>query len=148
MKYPRTDFKLSIDDSQTKFFINQEKGVVTCVIEAYLITPEIVRGPIAIYSEYFKARGVAKCHNDDIFDVERGKRIALAKAENAVYTKAIKFLNDQMFITNKYLDKIKTFINKGMKQCFHNNDYIESIHNTKHPLYKKNLNKLKIGHEE
>ena len=145
MNYSRDDFKLSFDKANTQFFVNEKKGIVTCVITADLDTPTRWESPVDISWRHFKGIGSAKCRPDDTFDVERGKRIALAKAENNIYNKAAQFLNEQLRHLFFFVEKITDFNAKRMQCCSHNNDYIKSIHDPAHPLYKKTVTKLKHG---
>lgn len=72
---------------ETKFNVNEEKNVVTCVIKAYL--NPVSRQDILFFDEkayeVFVVHGCAKCHPDDKFSLEIGKRIAESRAKKAVY---------------------------------------------------------------
>ena len=128
MNYSRDDFKLSFDKDQARFFVNKEKGVVACTVNAHLKSPFDFNSCVDIPWKNITGVGVAKCHGDDKFDPERGKRIALAKAENKAYLNAIKFLD-------KYND-----------HCLHNEDYIVSVSDKNHPRFKKRISKIKHGY--
>lgn len=145
--YNRNDFKLTFDKQNTQFFVNEKKGTVSCIITAYLVTPSSYDwdSPVSISSKVFKYTGVAKCHADDTFDVERGKRIAMAKAENKIYLKAVAYLEkeqEHIIFMNK---AITEFTEKAYHQCTHNVEYIESVSNPEHPKYKKTVTKVKSG---
>ena len=143
--YNRNNFKLSFEKNRTQFFVNEKKGTVSCVVSARLICPCSWDSPVMINGVEISCTGVAKCHADDTFDVERGKRIAMAKAENKVYLKAVAYLEEKqkhlVFMNNA----IETFSSKAYHQCSHNVDYMDSISNTEHPKYKKNITKVKSG---
>lgn len=143
--YIRNNFKLSFEKNRTQFFVNEKKGTVSCVVTAYLVCPYSWNSPVVINGVAIKGTGVAKCHADDTFDVERGKRIAMAKAENKAYLKAVSYLEEQrehlVFMNNA----IEAFLSKAYHQCNHNDDYMDSISNTEHPKYKKNITKVKNG---
>lgn len=143
--YKRNNFKLTFDKQHTHFFVNENKGTVSCVITAFLLTPYSWVSPVTIGSKDFKATGVAKCHTDDIFDIERGKRIALTKAENKIYKEAASYLKKEqehlIFIDNA----ITEFTQKAEYHCSHNEDYMESVSNPEHPRYKKDFTKIKSG---
>ena len=141
--YNRSDFKLRFEKNKTQFFVNKKKGTVSCVVTSYLLCPYSWNSPIMINGVSINGTGVAKCHADDTFDIERGKRIAMAKAENKAYLKAVSYLEEQqehlMFINNA----IEAFSNKAYHQCNHNDDYMDSVSNTEHPKYKKELKEIK-----
>lgn len=146
MNYNRDNFKLSINKDRTQFFVNEKKGIVSCVISAALVTPYNWDGPVCIPDKIIKTVGVAKCSSDDVFDAERGKRIALAKAENKAYLKAITYLNELFEHLIFFIDRINSFSDKGLSHCAHNVDYMESIHNPEHPMYKVTINPMKHGY--
>ena len=87
--------------------------------------------------------GIAKCSNGDVFDIERGKRIALAKAENKAYRKASRHLFElqkHLSFLNSCIDK---FLSKSFHQCSHNDDFIQIISDTNHPEYKEKISSMK-----
>lgn len=145
--YNRNDFKLSFFKEDTEFYVNEKKKTVACTIVGLLNTPCEFHFrddvPFVIESERFTATGVAKCSDDDVFDVERGKRIALAKAENKVYRKASCYL----FRLQKHLcflgSGIDKFLSKSFNQCSHNDEFIQIISDTNHPEYKENISPMK-----
>jgi hypothetical protein len=92
-----------------------------------------------------KGTGVATCKDGDVFDVERGKRIALAVAENDVYSQAKTYLSTVMKELQFFSRKISDFNAKSDRCREHNKDYITSIHDKNHPLYKTNVDKFKHG---
>ena len=94
---------------------------------------------------YFRGIGIAKCLEGDIFDEERGKRIALAKAENDAYDKASNYLCEYLDEMSKLTMLIFNFIEKAGRHEAHNLDYIESIHNPEHSMYKEIVTKIKSG---
>ena len=145
MGYNRTDFKLSFDHDRTKFFVNEEKGTVVCVVEGTLKTPVDWGKTIYIPNFYVTERGVAKCMDGDVFDVERGKRIALAKAENKAYIAALKHLDTYMDEMAFFVNAYEAFNDKAYHSCAHNEDYISSLSYEAHPNYKKELGPLKRG---
>ena len=145
MNYNRNNFKLRFEKERTQFFVNEKKGTVSCVVMAYLNTPYSWGSPVIIGGQTIKGTGVAKCHADDTFDIERGKRIAMAKAENKAYLKAVSYLEAQqehlMFMNKAIVD----FTEKAYHQCAHNVDYMDSVSNPEHPKYKKEITKVKRG---
>ena len=143
--YSRNDFKLSFIKDGIKFYVNEKKRIVTCIVTAIVETPHSWDSCVTIPSIEVNGVGVAKCHADDVFDVERGKRIAMAKAENKAYNAASNYLyeysNDVLFFSIKIAD----FFSKNIKCCSHNDEYIESVSNPEHPQYKKDLKKVMCG---
>ena len=140
VKYRVTD---SLNDTQ--FFVNEKKGTVVCVLEGYLNVPTTANDTLYLPERIFKGVGVAKCAQDDVFDVERGKRIALAKAENRVYISAVRYIEDTVAKISNIADAFVLFSSKAYHTCAHNEDYISSLSYEAHPHYKKDLKPLKRG---
>lgn len=143
--YRRSDFKLSFTKSDTCFFVNEKNKTIECKMYGILIPPltNSYRTPVDIFAEKVEGVGIAKCCDEDVFDVERGKRIAMARAENNAYKNALKHLmgiNEHLLL---HIKAIANFEKKAIYQCLHNTDYIESIDNPEHSRYKKDLRPLK-----
>ena len=145
MGFNRSDIKISFNNDGTRFYVNEEKGTVVCSVEAYLLVPTNWDSCVVIPGAHFTEKGIAKCAPGDTFDVERGKRIALARAENKAYLSGLKHLDAFMeqigFIVNAY----EEFNDKAYHACAHNEDYIDSLSYEAHPNYKKDLTQLKRG---
>ena len=145
MGFNRSDIKVSFNNEGTKFYVNEEKGTVVCSVEAYLLVPTNWDSCVVVPGARIIEKGIAKCAPGDTFDVERGKRIALARAENKVYLSSLKHLDRFMeqiaVIVNAYED----FNDKAYHACAHNEDYVESLSYEAHPKYKKDLTQLKRG---
>lgn len=145
MGYSRTDIKIKFDNDKTKFFVNEKKRTVACVVEGVLCTPYDWDKSIMIPDATFTERAVAKCAPEDTFDIERGKRIALARAENRVYMAALRHLDKFMEDVEFFLGAYQMFTEKAYHACAHNEDYIDSLSFEAHPYYKKDLTPMKKG---
>ena len=145
MGFNRSDIKVSFNNDKTRFYVNEEKGTVVCVVEAVVKTPINWESCVLVPNTFLTERGTAKCAPGDTFDVERGKRIALARAENNAYLAALKHIDKYMadiaFIVKAY----EEFNDKAYHACAHNEDYIDSLSYEAHPNYKKDLTQLKRG---
>ena len=143
--YTRKNFKLSFNKDKTTFLIDENKKTVDCRMECFIKCPHSEYGSVNLYYKPFVVISVAKCSGNDKFDIERGKRVALAKAENIACKRAIKLLNEDykhlVFIT----DAMRNFSEKAVAQIEHNEDYIDSVTNTQHPNYKSEISPVKSG---
>lgn len=144
-KVDNAKFNVTDQLNDTQFYVNEKKGTVVCVLEGYLNTPTGVGDILYLPDRIFKGVGVAKCAKDDVFDVERGKRIALAKAENKVYESAMNYISKTTNRLADILSAYSKFCDKGCYTCSHNEDYIDSLSYEAHPNYIKNLKPLKRG---
>lgn len=150
MKY-NGRFKVRFE-GEPVFHVNKENGTVVCILTGFVETPfYLTRGWLDdmsvphVESECVKGFGMAKCCKDDKFDENRGKRIALARAENSCYMKAVKHLNKQAYMLNSLMVGIEEFTDKAYGCCAHNDDYVDSLVNEKHPMYKKKVSSPKRG---
>ena len=139
MGFNRSDIKISFNNDGTRFYVNEEKGTVVCSVEAYLLVPTNWDSCVVIPGAHFTEKGIAKCAPGDTFDVERGKRIALARAENNAYIDAMNYLTDYYDKLSVMLQAITAFGDKAYRCCAHNEDYIDSLSFENHPNYRKEL---------
>lgn len=143
--YSRNEFKLCFDKNATKFIVNEKKGVVVCIIYSRIKCPYSSVSPVYIYEKEFKCIGVAKCSKEDTFNVNRGKRVALTKAENQAYIEAKTYLIEQLEHLSFNSLAISNFIEKSNKHCKHNNCYIEMITNPQHSQYREKISDINSG---
>ena len=143
--YTRTNFKLTFEKSHTCFYVNEKKKTVVCKMRGIMTPPhsDDYKAPIGLFSKEIEGVGIAKCCAEDMFDVERGKRIAMARAENNAYKNALRRLKEINNHLTLHIKAIVNFEKKAIRQCTHNVDYIESINNPEHPKYKKELREIK-----
>ena len=134
------------------FHVNKDNGTVVCRLKGCVETPfRSVMGWLDdtsvphVEMHFVNGFGIAKCHADDNFDENRGKRIALARAENSCYLQAVKYLNSQAYMLNSLMVGIEEFTDKAYGCCAHNDDYVDSLVNEKHPMYKKEVSTPKRG---
>lgn len=109
-----TDY-LSFESRGITYKVNEEKGIVTAIAE--FNTPLYLKDIVDGHS--FTTVGIARVNKDagDIFDVEKGKRLARAKAEKEAYVKfkliLLKYKEGLSQMSNaleKALDKMKAQI--------------------------------------
>lgn len=143
--YNRDYFKLSFDKEDTQFYVNEKKKSVTCKVTCVLHVPYSWESPVHIPWKCFNITATTKCCDSDVFDVERGKRIAMAKAENKAYSQAASYLFEQLKHLMFFQTSIYKFLEKTDHQCAHNEEYIDSVSNPKSPNYKENLTGVKSG---
>jgi hypothetical protein len=131
-------FKLSF--GEPKYFVNEEKGVVTCVMNYRLKYPNedwrlvnAIKYVADCYIEDkdnmlrypFTVDAQAKLDPKDKFDVEVGKKVARAKAESSAYRYVTKQI-EKVFakFINKYVDMRDEFFVKADSVIEHNNHYL------------------------
>lgn len=139
INFDRSDIKMSV--LNTDFYFNGEN--VTCEVTVTLKAPDLLmKFLVDDYDPFFdlgnysrwKVKGTAKCHPDDEFDIEKGKKIAQAKAEAKAY------LQLRTYVLNKWntlLDIIEAaaplkdkFVDKAEGCHTHNEEYISRISNS------------------
>ena len=95
--------KSRVEIYKTSFFVNEEKKIVTCIITAdfninklehppltYLTPKVFVENGIGNSSAIVEV-GIAKCNPLDVFDIDKGKRIAESRAKQQIFKKANRF---------------------------------------------------------
>ena len=145
MRYDRTDIKLSFDKNLIKFYVDYKNEIIICTVEATLFAPWSNESPVYFSNKSFIGKGIAKCHKDDIFDIERGKRIALAKAENDAYYKASTYVFKEIEKIYDYVKRMEIFLKKSDNCNEHNLSYIESVSDPQNSRYKKELKEMTCG---
>lgn len=139
------NFKVHVEPVQ--YVVNEDKKVVVCITEVYLDTPMIESNSYSasFYNEMYRERvvGIAKCSPNDTFDVEIGKQIAYARAENKAYDIARKYVEK----TKRDIDNIKflcdKFVDKASYCIEHNNEYIDALTNPENPAHQSLVEKRK-----
>lgn len=121
--------KLIVDE--TKFYINEEKRTVACKMSGYVNFPYHNDGCNPFYTFNHIVDTVvatAKCHPDDDFDIEKGKRIARARAESKLYSKICKGgMRETMRYVFEFEAAHRDFLDKAAGVIVNNGNYIDKI---------------------
>lgn len=135
-----TNIKISYKKEEIKFFVNKKKRSVTCVLYYNIISPVC-----ALNNRIFRASVKTTCHKSDTFDINRGKRIALSKAENKAYKDTLNQLDETLRVAFGLIDCIKNFTFKADLQTEHNNNYILGLSDPNNEKYKNKLIDISFG---
>lgn len=71
----------------------------------------------------YKVRGIAKCHPDDKFDVNKGKHIAESRAKSKLYQK---YASDLIKLRQNISEQITKYIHYKLFELEHINDLINN----------------------
>jgi hypothetical protein len=82
---------------------------------------------IPLYGDYAKIKAVVRCKGNDVFDVQKGKKIALAKAENKVETRVLAILNRISYFFVESALVMKQRMIDSANNIKHNIDYISKF---------------------
>lgn len=145
MKRKETNLKVSFNGIEPIFYVNKAKKTVACEISgyAYEIMNDTWFGELS--TPVYKVVGIAYCNDNDEFDEERGKRIALAKAENKLYAKCVDYYDKEINKYISYMEKMILFNKRAKKFCTHNEKYINKISEIDSSNYKKDIKPIKRG---
>lgn len=139
--------KIKIHFDEPEFFINEEKKTVTCKLCGQLDLPFELNYifnfmPDLIMDEWKNMTATAKCSPEDTFDIDKGKRIALAKAENKITYYFSDNVVDRIYstIVSELTTSCEDFRLRSYKFAEHNYAYIEDLSNDVFKV-KKPLNK-------
>ena len=129
--------KLSLREPE--FYINEKKRTVTCKLSGFLFGPcdyrDWMMPGINFPQKNYSVIATAHCNKNDVFDIERGKRIAMSKAENSIYSKAAIEVSNVCEKLDFLRDACNSFFKKSLKCQAHNIDYIDSLTMMAHPKY-------------
>ena len=117
---------------ETKFIINEEKNIVTCVITAHMV-PKSQQNKVNL--EYwdnqilgkFTVSGVSKCHPGDKFSEETGKRIAESRAKRKVFSEGRERAKRLFHYTDIFLSDIKKMIDEMENFRTKETEHIEKV---------------------
>ena len=124
---------IKIHFKQPEYIVDETNGVVICKLKFNTAAPLMVRCS-AISSSYEDPtlteqviKTVVFAKNGDKFDVNVGKKVALAKAENKAYS----YVENWMMLAHKEVVKtvraMKDFKDKAEKVKAHNVEYIKNF---------------------
>lgn len=127
----RNNIKISFE--KPIYAVDEKNGVVVCTLRYKAKAPNIVifasRGTIHGNPWYMNqsVKAVARVKDNDTFDVNIGKKVSLAKAENLAYSN----VKNWMMLTHKEVVKtvrvMKDFKDKAEKVRAHNVEYIKKF---------------------
>lgn len=124
-------FKLSV--CNTEFYINRKKNRVRCKLDFDIKWNPKYQGLLRLFMVWnrdpFESEVLAEANLDpqDVFDVEKGMKVARAKAESMAYRKTYKLLERFMEDVLNMANDVKDFQDKARSTIEHNNKYIEQF---------------------
>ncbi len=113
---------MKLSTVKTFFRVNEKRKVVVCICDFYL-KYEGRNFPIRT----IHTRACARCHNDDVFNSEVGKKIARAKAEAKAYKQALFYTKLCLKPELRKVNDLIAFMNKANRCMSHNKEYIQRI---------------------
>lgn len=137
--------KIKLSFEEPEFYVNAEKRTVTCVLKYKMrstsdntynnlwsalryMSDHVLDEDTNVLRYGFMVTETAVARPEDEFDVEKGKKIARAKAEASAYKYTAKALYRVMGEALKVLtDSSAEFISKASIVCKHNKEYIETF---------------------
>lgn len=127
----RNNIKISFE--KPVYTVDEKNGVVVCTLRYKAEAPNTIifvsRGTIHGSPWYMNqsVKAVARVKDNDTFDVNIGKKVSLAKAENLAYSN----VKNWMMLAHKEVVKtvrvMKDFKDKAEKVRAHNVEYIKKF---------------------
>ena len=130
--------KIKVSFDEPKFFVNEKKRTVVCVLPYMLQVPrfsyyydldDLRYGSSVLTHKCGKAIGIAKCSEDDIFSEEIGREIAGSRAEQNAYHSCHRHLINQWKLNQEYQKMLENFTETTAKVWDHNEQYIKRLGN-------------------
>ena len=124
--------QIKVSFGKPKYYVNEAKRTVTCVLDYDLQVPMPTNYWQVINDTTFKGlcgtvTGTARCSEDDKFNTEVGMEIASSRAEQKAYVKCVTFLQKQWDNHMVYKKMLDDFTEKGRGVVSHNEVYINRI---------------------
>lgn len=126
-------YNIKISFQEPEYIVNESKGVVICnltfVAEYPFAVGMCIKAPMHERPTYRaqKVKGVAYVRDNDSFDVTKGKKVSLAKAENQAYA----YVRNQVSTAKRELvtalASIYGFDDKYWKVKTHNIEYMKKF---------------------
>ena len=127
----RNNIKISF--KQPEYVVDENNGVVICKLSFKIDAPTLCKlttGSTTWGTPWFVnhiSKGVAFAKDTDKFDVNVGKRVALAKAENQAYAYVDQIVNDAKKKLVNSVSACIDFENKVKRVREHNVEYIKKF---------------------
>lgn len=123
--------KIKLITDETRFYINKEKRTVACKMSGYVNFPfnNDEYNPFYVFNDIKDTVvATAKCHPDDDFDIEKGQRIARARAESKLYSKICRGgMRKMMRYVFEFEAAHRDFLDKAAGVIINNGNYINKI---------------------
>lgn len=127
----RNDIKISFE--KPIYTVDEKNGVVICTLRYKADAPSTVifasRGTIHGSPRHMtqSVKAVARVKDNDVFDVNVGKKVSLAKAENLAYSHVNEWAKTAFKSLCSASDAIVEFTRKANKVRAHNVEYIKKF---------------------
>jgi hypothetical protein len=108
------------------YSINEEKGTVGCILNYEILYPELLKDVFPEKAVYFTT-GNAFLSENDKWDVNIGKKVSLAKAEQKAYANVMKYCVKTIKNCYKAMCICDMFYEKGEFVINHNDNYISKF---------------------
>jgi hypothetical protein len=146
--YDGSKFKLRI--YRERYFINEKKRTVTVKAKVKFCVPDFITRTVSMdqlpdgfYPEWahsnFEMTATARCAPEDEFDVDKGKKIAMAKLEATAYERFVGALVNWEARLKEFTRSVtlmtRDFAVKGTMAANHNWRYIDDITGTEEEVY-------------
>lgn len=124
----RNEIKISFTDQ--KLYVDQKRNEVYCVLNFKPLYPAFIQSiltQLGWYASNLTVRSTAYLKEQDSFDITKGQKVALAKAENKAYRKVGRILK----MAQEYIKlsdwQISNFCDKVDNVNTHNLEYINKF---------------------
>lgn len=130
--------KIKIKFDQPALYVDAERGLVKCTLKGTMHLPKDVASSLGLPAQVrVSSKTEAVCKDGDVFSAEKGRKIAIAKAERNIYrnqsvrlVRRWKAVNDVVFVSVDTLtlnSAINAFVEKANGCITHNERYIKEI---------------------
>ena len=129
--------KIKIKFDQPALYADAKRGFVKCTLKGTMYLPKSIASSVGLPERVrVSSKTEAQCKNGDVFSFEKGRKIAVAKAERNIYrnqadrlVRRWRAVNDVVFIGDvpTLNSAINAFFEKANGCVSHNERYIREI---------------------
>jgi hypothetical protein len=145
----RNSFKVVFNKAKRKitYHVDEKNKSVKCFMTFILLTPDAYDSNQIICNKRMTVTGYSKCDDGDKFDVETGKKLALIRAEENAYLKALHIIKKARKDAENFIQASKNFEKKAYKCMAKKEDVLDAHCLASHPKNKCKKGTVKVDTE-
>lgn len=121
----RNEIKLKFIEPE--YIVDETNKIVVCKLTFFILTPPDVDEKCYPFRRMITVKSIARTSENDTFDVNIGKKVSLAKAEQKAYAKTREICFSKIEELSNVMRKLMIFCDKSFAVCTHNEDYLKQF---------------------
>jgi len=121
----RNEIKLKFIEPE--YIVDETNKIVVCKLTFFVLTPPNVDERCYPFRRMITVKSIARTCENDTFDINIGKKVSLAKAEQKAYAKTRKMCISKLKELSDVMAKLIMFCDKSFDVCDHNENYLKQF---------------------